>query len=48
MLLVVCSVYNVFSNAYYAAFRPPLYTYEFVLDMVMEVMFFFDIIFCFF
>lgn len=48
MILVVCSVYNVFSNAYYAAFRPPIFMYEFVLDIVMEVMFFIDIVFCFF
>jgi hypothetical protein len=46
--LLVCAVYNVFANAYYAAFRPPLRTYEFVLDLGMEVVFLLDMLFCFF
>ena len=48
MILVISSIYNVFSNAYYAAFRPPVHLYEFWLDMFMELLFFLDIIFCFF
>jgi hypothetical protein len=47
-VLILSSVYNVFVNAYYAAFRSPSEQYEIVMDQAIEAMFAFDMLFCFF
>lgn len=47
-ILILSSVYNVIINAYYAAFRSPSKNYEMFFDQAIEVLFFFDMIFCFF
>jgi hypothetical protein len=46
MLIVSC--YNVFGNAYYAAFGVPVETYDIIIDNVVEFLFLCDMIFCFF
>lgn len=48
LVLIFSSVYNVYANAFYSAFRLPESPSELFLDWFIEVMFLFDMIFCFF
>mgnify|MGYP000968411450 CR=1 FL=1 len=41
------SVYNVYVNAYYASFGTPTSTFEVSIDVLVETLFFFDMLFCF-
>jgi len=45
---MVTSCYNVYGNAYYAAFGGPSATGEIVVDFIVEILFFLDMLFCFF
>jgi len=45
--MMIASCYNIFGNAYYAAFGVPTSIYEVVIDQFVEVLFFADMIFCF-
>lgn len=47
-ILIISSVYNVYVNAFYSAFRLPEGDAEVVLDKFIEYMFLLDMIFCFF
>jgi hypothetical protein len=44
----LASCYNVFTNAYYAAYKIPDSEKEIMRDQFVEVLFFIDMIFCFF
>lgn len=44
-LIILCSIYLVISNAFYAAFRAPTDDYEYFLDIIMEIVFFLDMLF---
>lgn len=48
VVLIFTSVYNVYANAFYSAFRLPDSPSELFLDQFIEMMFLFDMIFCFF
>jgi hypothetical protein len=48
LFMLMISVYNIFGNAYYSAFGAPETTWFIVVDVTVELMFFFDMIFCFF
>jgi len=48
LFLIINSCYNVYVNAYYAAFRSPTGKVEIILEYVIEGMFLLDMIFCFF
>jgi hypothetical protein len=45
--MTFASCYNVFSNAFYSAYRVPEGK-EIIIDQLVEVWFFLDMIFCFF
>lgn len=47
LLMLIASVYNVFTQAYYSAFGLPEGFYFNVLDYLIEVLFFLDFCFCF-
>jgi hypothetical protein len=46
--MIICAAYSTFLSAYYAAFGIPFGTYHIYIYMVVEILFFFDIIFNFF
>lgn len=48
IFLMFISVYNIFGNAFYSAFGEPTSTLFLFIDLTVELMFFFDMIFCFF
>ena len=45
--MMITSCYNIFGNAYYAAFGAPQEFYDVMIDNFVEVLFFLDMIFCF-
>jgi potassium channel len=47
MLMLLCSCYNTFANAYYAAFGTPTNLRYVAFDYGVEFLFFLDICFCF-
>lgn len=47
MVILIASVYNVFTQAYYSAFGLPVGILLNVLDYLIEVLFFLDFCFCF-
>lgn len=49
IFMLIVSVYNIFGNAYYSAFGFPedFYLFFNLVDLFVETMFLFDMIFCF-
>jgi hypothetical protein len=47
LVLIIASVYNVYVNAYYASFGTPESPVEIAIDIIIEFLFFFDMMFCF-
>jgi hypothetical protein len=47
IMLMSVSIYNIFGNAYYSAFGEPEDTWFWVIDLLVETMFLFDMLFCF-
>ena len=46
-VMMITSCYNIFGNAYYAAFGAPTTFYDKMVDNFVEFLFFLDMIFCF-
>ena len=47
LMMMMASIFNVFSNAYYSAFGEPEDTNSQLLDTIIEFQFLLDMIFCF-
>ena len=48
MLMLVVTVYNVYGNAFYAAFGNPSSFNEQLIDIIVEIFFLVDMVLCFF
>lgn len=48
LIIILISIYNVISNAYYAAMKTQYNKFEEILNIIIESLFLADMIFCFF
>ena len=48
IMMIIVSCYNVYTNAFYSAYRMPETNKEIIIDQFVEIWFLLDMIFCFF